>query len=158
MLRVQLAVRFLFLVLLAMTGNVFAQTNGAVGGVVQDPSKALIPGVTVTLTNTDTGIAVIQLTNESGVYNFASVAPGSAYRVTAELSGFKTSVTNGLEVGTSAQVRLNVTLTIGASDSKVEVSESALQVMTNSAASVGDVLTAERAVDLPLVGNDVLDL
>jgi hypothetical protein len=156
--RALLTVGMLFLVLPSAIGNVFAQTNGQVGGVVQDPSKALIPGVTVTLTNTETGITVSQLTNESGTYSFASVAPGTAYRVTAELSGFKTSVTSGLQVGTSAQVRLNLTLEIGTAEAKVEVSESALQVLTNSAASVGDVLSADRALDLPLVGNDVLDL
>jgi hypothetical protein len=148
----------LLLFLSSTVGNVFAQTNGQIGGVVQDSTKALIPGVTVTLINTETGITVSQLTNESGVYSFASVAPGNAYRVTAALSGFKTTVANEVQIGTSAQVRLNLTLDIGTADTKVEVSETALQVMTSSAASVGDVLTADRALNLPLVGNDVLDL
>src|SRR3954468_4818558 len=110
--KVRIAEYLLFLVI-AATGNVFAQTNGAVGGVVQDPSKALIPGVTVTLTNTETGISATQITNESGVYNFASVQPGRAYRLTAALPGFKTSVTNDILVGTTAQVRLNLTLEVG---------------------------------------------
>lgn len=149
----------LCLILSATFGNAFAQTsNGQVGGVVQDPTKALIPGVTVTLTNTETGITATQITNESGVYNFASVQPGRAYRVTASLPGFKTSVTNDVLVGTTAQVRLNLTLEVGTVDSKVEVSVSATQLMTEASASVGDVLTAQRAVDLPLIGNDVLDL
>src|SRR6267154_4543423 len=156
--RVLVTMGMLFFFLSSTVGNVFAQTNGQVGGVVQDPSKALIPGVTVTLINTETGITVSQLTNESGVYSFASVAPGNAYRVTAALSGFKTTITNGVQIGTSAQVRLDLTLEIGTADSKVEVSETALQVMTNSAASVGDVLTAQRALDLPLVGENVLNL
>jgi len=143
----------------ATVGIGLAQTsNGQVGGVVQDPSKALIPGVTVTLTNTETGVSSTQITNESGAYNFASVPPGSAYRVTAALPGFKTSVSNDIRVGTTAQVRLNLTLEVGTVDSRVEVSVSSTQLMTEASASVGDVLTAQRALDLPLVGNDVLDL
>jgi len=156
--RVLLITGILFIFLSSSAGNVFAQTNGQIGGVVQDATKALIPGVTVTLINTETGITASQLTNESGVYSFASVAPGNAYRVTAALSGFKTTVANDVQIGTSAQVRLNLILDIGTADTKVEVSETALQVMTSSAASVGDVLTADRALNLPLVGNDVLDL
>jgi len=81
--------------ILALTGSAIAQTsNGQVGGVVQDPSKALIPGVSVTLRNVDTGVTTTQVTNESGAYNFASVPPGT-YQVTGTLPGFKTSVTNG---------------------------------------------------------------
>ena len=149
----------LCLILSLLSVNSFAQTsNGQVGGVVQDPSRALIPGVTVTLTNTETGISSSQVTNESGIYNFPSVPPGNAYRVTAALPGFKTSVTTDVRVGTTAVVRLNLTLEVGTVDSRVEVSVSATQLMTESSASVGDVLSAQRAVDLPLVGNDVLDL
>jgi len=70
--------------ILSAAGSVFAQTsNGQIGGVVQDPSRALIPGVTVTLTNTETGVTAAQLTNETGVYNFVSVPPGT-YRVTLD--------------------------------------------------------------------------
>ena len=86
------------------------------------------------------------------------VSRRETYRVTAALPGFKTSVTNDVQVGTTAQVRLNLTLEVGTVDSRVEVSVSAAQLMTESSASVGDVLPAQRALDLPLVGNDVLDL
>ncbi len=143
---------------LSVGGNIFAQTsNGQVGGVVQDPTKALIPGVTVTLTNTATGVIATQITNETGVYNFASVPPGT-YRVSAVLPGFKNSVTNGVLVGTAAQVRLDLTLEVGTVDSAVEVTATSAQVMTESSASVGDQLSSQRVLDLPLVGNNVVDV
>ncbi len=66
---------FLFLCL-SVTSS-FAQTsNASVGGFVQDPSQAYIPGVTVTATNTATGVAVTAITNESGAYNIPSLLPG----------------------------------------------------------------------------------
>ena len=49
--------------------NAFAQsTNATLGGTVTDSSKALIPGVTITATNTQTGIVNSAVTNESGTY------------------------------------------------------------------------------------------
>src|SRR3989442_499494 len=87
----------------------FAQTgSGTVGGIVQDSSKALIPGVTITLTNIATGVSRTQLSNEAGAYNFASVQLGT-YKLTAELAGFKQAVANDLPVGTNAQVRWDFT-------------------------------------------------
>ncbi len=61
-------------------------------------------------------------------------------------------------MGTSTQVRWNFTMEIGAAASKVEVSVSALQLLTESSASIGDVLSPERVVSLPMVKENVLDL
>jgi hypothetical protein len=156
--RVSPVVLLLFLSLFIVTSSLHAQTaNGQVGGLVQDVSKALVPGVTVTLKNNETGISTTQVTNESGAYSFLSVPPGT-YSVSGSLPGFKTAVTNNVVIGVAAQVRLNITLEVGALDAKVEVSVTADQILTESAASVGDVLTSKRALDLPLVGNDILDL
>ena len=139
-------------------GNTFGQTfNGQVGGIVQDPSKALIPGVTITLTNTGTGVVSTQVSNESGVYSFANVPPGT-YKATATLPGFKTSVFNEVGVGTAAQVRLDFTLQVGEVASQVEVSISAQRMLTESSATIGEVLPADRAVNLPIVNQDVLEL
>ena len=52
-------------------------TNASVGGFVQDTSQAFIPGVTVTATNTQTGVVNTALTNESGAYNFTALLPGT---------------------------------------------------------------------------------
>src|SRR5262245_57655 len=138
--------------------NGFAQTgSGQVGGIVQDSSRALIPGVTLTLTNIATGVSSAQISNEAGTYNFASVQPGS-YKLTAELAGFKQAVANDLAVGTNAQVRWNFVLEVGAASTQVEVSVATEALLTESAASVGTVLPEQRVRELPLVGQNVLDL
>jgi hypothetical protein len=55
-----------------------AQTSsGTVSGLVHDKGNAVIPGVMITLTGTDTGVSVSTLSNDTGAYTFASVAPGN---------------------------------------------------------------------------------
>src|SRR5437867_12419501 len=104
----------LLLGLVLAANNMFAQTgSGQVGGIVQDSTKALVPGVSVTLTNTDTGVVNTQISNETGAYNFVSVQPGN-YKLVAELPGFKQAVANDLKVGPNAQVRWDFTLEVGA--------------------------------------------
>src|SRR5438876_4755896 len=101
--------------------QIFAQTsNATLGGTVSDPTGALIPGVSLTATNTATGIATTVLSNEAGAYQFASLQTGT-YKVTAELSGFQTQTYNAVALGVSQQVRLNFTLQVGSVAQTVEV-------------------------------------
>jgi hypothetical protein len=147
-----------WLSLVIMLSTAFGQNvTGSIGGIVQDPSKALVPGVTITMTNTATGVVATQVSNESGAYSFQSVLPGT-YKLSASLPGFKTSVANDFVVGTTAQVRWDFTLQVGELSSQVEVSVSGQQLLTESQASVGEVLSTRRARDLPLVSQNVLDL
>jgi len=147
-----------FVCVILSAGNLFAQAgNGQVGGVVQDSTKALIPGVTVTLTNKATGVTDSRLSNDAGAYNFPSVQPGT-YMVTAALTGFKTSTADDLLVNANAQVRWNFTLEVGGANTQIDVAVSANQVLTEVSATVGVNLTQQKVVDLPMVGQNVLDL
>src|SRR5262245_46535619 len=67
--------------------SAFAQNSG-ISGSVTDPSDALIPGVTVTATNQQTGVTSTTISNETGTYNFISLQSGS-YKMTASLPGFQ---------------------------------------------------------------------
>ena len=63
--------------LLLNVSVVLAQSgNAQLGGLIEDPSKALIPGVTVTATNVDTNVTQTTLSNDSGTYNFPVLPPG----------------------------------------------------------------------------------
>src|SRR5215475_4287831 len=84
--RQRLIAAVLLCIALELEGH--AQVNSTIGGTVEDASKALIPGVTVTATNTQTGITNTVISNEAGAYNFAALLPG-IYKVTAELPGFR---------------------------------------------------------------------
>ncbi len=146
----------LLLLGLASVDISFAQaTSASLGGVVQDQTKALIPGVTVTAKNVGTGVELTTVTNDSGSYNFPSLLPGT-YEVTAELPGFKPTTYKGLEIG-QTQVRQDFTLEVGAASETVEVTATVDSVLKETSASVGDVLTQQRVMDLPLITNNVLD-
>src|SRR5436190_23220391 len=138
--------------------NAFAQTtNATLGGTVSDASKALIPGVMVTATNTQTGIVSTTITNETGAYNFPSLQTG-VYKVTAELAGFQAQTYNDVTLGVSQQVRLNFTLQVGSQAQSVEVSVAADTLIATTSSSVGEVLPEYKVRDLPLSSRNILDL
>ena len=103
-----------------------------------------------------TGIQTNSVTNESGVYNMPGLLPG-VYRVSASLPGFQTQTYTDVQLGNAAQVRLNFTLKVAAATT-VDVTIAADTLLATSSSSVGEVLTQQKVSDLPLVGNDVLDL
>src|SRR2546422_7376068 len=145
-------------VCLVLSVSAFAQTsNATLGGTVSDSTGALIPGVSLTARNIQTGIVSTVITNESGAYQFASLQPGR-YKVSAELSGFQTQTYNDVALGISQQVRLNFTLQVGSQTQSVEVSVQADTLIATTSASVGVVFPEYRIRDLPLTTRNILDL
>ena len=96
--------------------------NSQLGGVVTDPSGALMPGVTITVTNADTSIANTSVTNESGSYNFPALQPGPRYTVSASLPGFQRKTVTNLVIGTAVNVRQDFQMQISSTTTTVEVS------------------------------------
>ena len=78
-----------FCFLLSVAGLAFSQStnSGDIRGTVTDPSGALLPGVSVTVTNLDTGAKKELVTNSDGLYDTASILPGN-YQVTFTKQGF----------------------------------------------------------------------
>src|SRR5262245_17519056 len=120
--------------LLCATGS-FAQT-ARLGGIVSDPSGALIPGVSIVATNTETGVKTTTVTNESGAYSFPSLQPGRAYSVSASLPGFKTLTFTNIDLGPTA-VRQNFQLELSVTQTTVEVTADRAAAIIQSSASVG---------------------
>src|SRR5262245_43871993 len=139
------------------TGSAFAQVNSSIGGTVQDASQALIPGVRVTASNTQTGVTTSVITNESGAYNIAALIPGM-YKVTAELPGFRAQTYSDVQLSGGVPVRLNFTLEVGGVTQTVDVSVASDSLLATSSPSIGEVLGEKRVADLPITSNNVLDL
>src|SRR5438132_8342468 len=111
----------LLLVVVLSPPIAMAQTgNGTLTGIVEDPQNALIPGVSITATNTETGVTTSVVSNESGAYNLPSLIPGS-YKLAAELPGFQGVTYNNIELGTNETKRLNFTLQVGGVAQTVDV-------------------------------------
>src|SRR5262252_1012465 len=134
----------------------FAQTFGEVTGRVTDPSGAVIPGASITLTNVNTSGVRNVVTTEPGTYTFASIPPGS-YRMRTELPGFKTAVSEPFEVQVQQVVRLDVVLQVGQVSETVEVAAAA-DLLQAETASIGAVVENKIITELPLNGRQYLNL
>src|ERR1051326_296443 len=113
--------------------SAYAQTFGEITGRVTDPSGAVIPGASVTLTNVNTSAVRNVVTTEAGAYTFPSIAPGS-YRLRTELPGFKTAVSEPFDVQVQQVVRLDVVLQVGQVSETVEVAAAADLLQAETAA------------------------
>jgi hypothetical protein len=108
---------------LSIAAVAFAQgqaINGTIEGTVTDPSGAVLPGVTVTVTSVDTGEMRVIVTNESGVYR-APLLPLGAYRVSAELQGFRKYEQSGISLSAGQVAVIDVRLGVGAVTEVVSV-------------------------------------
>lgn len=143
---------------LFLGGSAAAQSgNSTVSGIVTDATSALIPGVTIKATNTQTAVVSSTVSNEAGAYSFASLQPG-VYRVSAELPGFQTQSYTNVQLGNSQQIRLNFTLQVAGVAQSLEVNVPVDTLLATSSSSVGTVLNESSVRDLPIVGRDALEL
>jgi hypothetical protein len=124
-------------------GSVLGQgTNASLSGTVLDPSKAIIPGATVTALNVNTGVAVTTVSNDSGVYMFQSLQPGT-YRISVEQPGFKKLVYDDLKLEVAARISLNLPMELGVQAETVEVKAALETALGLVSASIGGMLTAQ---------------
>src|SRR5499433_3185604 len=118
--------------------GLWAQATAQISGTVKDRSGAVLPGVEVTATQTDTGIARMTITNETGAYVLSNL-PLGPYKLEASLPGFRTFVQTGIVLQVNASPVVNPVLEVGQVSEQVEVQANAAQVETRSA-SVGTVV------------------
>jgi hypothetical protein len=148
---------FLSLFLTMFAGSALAQAIGSITGIVQDPSQARMPGVSVTAINTATGIRSTTISNETGAYNFPSLAVGP-YEVEATLPSFKRARVANIDLRANETLRYNLTMEIATVNTQLEVTLDARDLLAVSSSSVGEALSQTEVQNLPLVGGDVLDL
>ena len=145
----------LFLVLSIVISS-FAQTQAGVSGVIHDASGAVIPGVSVTITNPETNFARTAISNEAGVYNLTGLQPGR-YNMKVELPGFRPITQNDVELQIQQSARLDFTLQVGELSQTVEVAGTSALIATENA-TVGTVIENKRIVEMPLNGRNFLQL
>src|SRR5438445_4560555 len=145
----------LFISLIACAG-VWAQATAQISGTARDQSGAVLPGVEVKVTQTETGVTRTAVTNETGSYVLPNLAVGP-YRLEAALPGFRTFVQTGIVLQVNASPVINIALGVGQVTEQVEVQADAALVETRTS-SVGLVIESQRISELPLNGRNVGDL
>src|SRR5258705_2735412 len=121
-----------------------------VNGTAADQSGAVLPGVTVTLTEETTGLTRTVVANETGRWVIPALQPGR-YTVRAELAGFQTQNRTGVVVNVGQAVTLNLTLPVGGLSDQVTVTgEAPLVEVTQT--QVGTNITGQNIDALPTAG------
>ena len=147
------------LLLLAMASVVaiLGQSNsGAIQGVVRDAQDAVIPGASVTVSNTANGVSKTIPANASGEYTAPFLVPGS-YSVSALASGFKRATQEGIMVRVSDRLVMDIRLEIGTQTETVTV-QATTPVLETASVTLGQVVETRQILDLPLNGRDALSL
>ena len=141
--------------LLAMAVSLHAQEiTGSINGIVTDSTGGVLPGVQVTVTNIGTNVAKTVTTGPSGAYVVPFLFFGT-YRVSAELTGFKTARAENIRLSTSEQVRVDLTLSVGDVTESVEVTATEVLLKTEEV-SISTTVNQEMIVNLPLAGRQVI--
>jgi Carboxypeptidase regulatory-like domain len=125
--------------------------SGDIRGTVTDATGALIPGVTVTVLNVDTGVSRDYVTNQDGVYDTSSIVTGS-YRLTFNKQGFEKFVRGpiSLQVGFTT---VNAALQVGATTEEVVVT-SDVPLLQTETVEQSTTLDAKSMAELPQVTQD----
>src|SRR5215210_8705197 len=112
---------FLLSVVILCASSLRAQTQGEITGEIADVSGAVAPGVTVVVTNENTNVSRQVTTNNSGIYSFPALQPGT-YQLRVEKTGFQSMVRSGIELQVQQVARIDFRMQVGQVNEVVNVS------------------------------------
>jgi len=135
----------------------WAQLSTAqLSGRVTDESGAVLPGATITVTQTDTGFIRSDVTDGDGAYVLSNLPPGP-YRLEVMLQGFRTSVQTGVVLQVGEAPVINAVLGVGALEESVTV-EGAAPLVDVQSSGISEVVRNEEILALPLNGRNAVEL
>jgi hypothetical protein len=150
--------RFLLAIAFFVTAvPAFAQLDtGTIVGTVTDSSGAVLPGVTVTVTQEGTDVVLTTVTNASGQYIFPGLRVGR-YTVAAELQGFRRGVRTDVSVSVQDRRGVDFELEVGVVTEAITVS-ARTEILQTQSADIGAVVDERQVRDLPLLGRRYAEL
>lgn len=131
--------------------------SGQITGIVADETGATIPGASVTVRDTATGVSKTTITTTTGSYAVSGL-PASPYMVTVEMPGFKAATRPDVRLRVADTVRVDFKLEIGELTETVEVIAGSPELLQSERASIDQVIAEEQIVGLPLNGRQWTDL
>ncbi|HKG17161.1 MAG TPA: carboxypeptidase-like regulatory domain-containing protein, partial [Solirubrobacteraceae bacterium] len=147
-----------FVLVVALASGVFAQsqaTTGVIEGTVYDPDGGVLPGATVTLTNTATNFEQVATTGNEGRFR-AVLLPLGPYRITVSLEGFATLIREGIDLAVGQTINLPIRLQLAGVEQEITVTAEAPVVETTR--SEGATRIDDKSIEgLPNNGRNFLD-
>jgi carboxypeptidase family protein/TonB-dependent receptor-like protein len=137
-------------------GAAWAQATAQLSGTVRDESAAVLPGVTVTVRQTDTGLVRTAVTDANGGYQLTNL-PIGPYQLEVSLQGFRTYRQTGIVLQVGETPTINAVLAVGAVEESVTV-DAATPLVDVRGAGIRTVVSNEAILELPLQGRQVTDL
>src|SRR5580698_4945377 len=151
------ALAAVFVVLFTFCAVGIAQvTTGSILGTVRDASGAVVPGASVTVTDTGKGTTSVKQTDTEGNYSVPYLLPGS-YNISVEMKGFKRSLQNNIVVDIDQKAQVDFTLETGGANETVEVT-SAPPLIRLDSSELGEVVGKREVQNLPLNGRNFAQL
>lgn len=136
----------------------FAQaTSGTLSGTVTDPSGAVIPNATVTITDADRGTTVTTTTNAEGFFTRTQL-PNGRYNVKITANGFKTAQQNDLIVNIDRETKTSISLQTGEVQQAVQVVGNESPVLTTDRAEISTTIPSRQLEQLPTLSQNVTSL
>lgn len=140
----------LLIILAAIGPSGYAQsTQGSIVGSVKDPGGAVVPGATVTLTNTGEGTARTAKSNAVGDYRFLDVIAGT-YSISVTAGGFEKWDATGVSLAVRQELRVDVQLSVGAVQQSVQVTGDSVSAIETESPTVSGTFTSDDATNLPV--------
>ena len=140
------------LILVLTSSAAWAQATAELNGRVTDQSGGVLPGVTVTVTQTDTGFSRSVVTDDNGNYAIPNL-PTGPYRLEVMLQGFRSYVQTGIVLQVAATPTINAVLSVGSLEETVSV-EAAAPLVDVRSTGISEVVEQERILELPLEGRN----
>jgi hypothetical protein len=153
--RLRRGVSLFSLAVLGAIGGLAQAPVGSLTGTLHDASGAVMPGVTVTVTNKDTGLERQMATSAEGIFTAASL-PAGEYRVKAVATGFRT-LEQSATVQTGQVASVDLEMQVGAEAEVINVQAEGAQLNYDSH-EISGVITHENIQNLPLNGRSFLQL
>jgi hypothetical protein len=154
--RALLLLTVVFSMVLCLVPSGWAQENATITGTVTDSTGAVVPNVTITLTNQATGQVSTELSNTGGTYLFANMGVGQ-FTLAASATGFEKFTRTDISVNVAQSLKEDVALTVGSQGQTVTVQADALQVQSETN-ELSTLITGEQVAQLATNGRNVTAL
>jgi hypothetical protein len=150
-------IRVTLVLFVMQAAALFGQTAGSISGVVTDPSGAVVPDATVTVTNKATNLTRSGQTNASGYYSVTNLVPGT-YSVLVEKDGFQSIRFENTPLTVAQALVLNAKFAVGAVQQTVEVNGAAVAPIETESTQLSTLIDNRTIVNLPLLTRNPYEL